>query len=106
MGQHIADKYGDLHHARLQAAAQFDDANKVPSDTVAEGQYGIKPSRRDLIVTLSQRLFKARAHFNNLSVMAVPADTDYAMKMRIEYDLARAEMYQVEHDLNKATQPV
>ena len=72
----------------------------------ASPSYGIKPSRADLIVTLSQRLFVAREKFHMLGAMNRPSDRDADMKAKIEYDLARAVMLQAENDLNKAIQPV
>ena len=89
---------------RAKEAAEQDNAKVRNAE--APPSYGIKPSRADLIVTLSQRLFVAREKFQMLAAMNRPSGRDADMKAQISYDLARAEMYQAETDLNKAIQPV
>ena len=68
--------------------------------------YGIKPSRADLIVMLSRRLFATREAYCNMSAMAVNGDRDVAMRQQIACDLAQAEFFQAEQDLARAKQPV
>ena len=89
-----------------EAAEQCKQDNAKVRNVEAPPSYGIKPSRADLIVTLSQRLFVAREKFHMLGAMNRPSDRDAAMKAQISYDLARADMFQAETDLNKAIQPV
>ena len=90
-----------------ESAAQCAAENKVAQGQNTERkQAQIYSARQERVVAASVRLFAARERINILGMMNAPSDLDEAVKLCIEYNLAQADVFQAEHDLARAKQPV